>query len=133
MGHIIEKEFYFRGYETLRIKGIWLRLRIKISPVLPTFFHPSMTIYCSPIYYRIEQTDVILASVSMRSISPCHYWLEKSLSLVHQFIIGNIGMITSLTPLSYFCRTQKSTREHCLAIPPPLFTDLQPLQFEVQM
>lgn len=106
MGHIIEKEFYFRGYETLRIKGIWLRLRIKVSPVLPTFFYPSMTIYCSP---NCEQTDFILASVSMRSIPPCHYWLEKSLSLVHQFIIGKIGMIVSLTPLSYFCRTQKST------------------------
>lgn len=69
MGHIIEKEFYFRGYKTLRIKGIWLRLRIKISPVLPTFFHPSMTIYCSPIYYRIEQTDLILASGPLNEIN----------------------------------------------------------------
>lgn len=49
---IIKKEFYFRDYKTLRIKGIWLRLRIKISPVLPAFFHPSMTIYCSQ--YIIE-------------------------------------------------------------------------------
>lgn len=70
MGYIIENEFYFRCYKIFIIKGIWLRLRTKTSPVLPAFFHCSLTFYCSPIHYRTEQTDLILASGPMNLLLP---------------------------------------------------------------
>lgn len=113
MGHTIEKEFYFRCYKIFTVKGIWLRLRTRTSPLLPILFHPSLTICCSPIHYRTEPRpclrtyEPVVAWISMRTIPPCHCWLAKSLSLVHQFIICKIGITAVLIPLSHFCKDSK--------------------------
>jgi len=40
MGYITEKKVYFRCYQICMIKGIWLRLRTRTSPVVPTLLPP---------------------------------------------------------------------------------------------
>lgn len=56
MDYITEKKFYFRCYQICMIKGIWLRLRTRTLPVVPSLLPPF--------------SDLVLASGPMNLLLP---------------------------------------------------------------